>query len=90
MINVSVDDDDAERSIKKLFRKFNMDWPQVFGSKSGAQQASDACGIQFLPTKFLIGPDGTVLSTERTGTSLKETISTYLPNKTDRKSPPND
>ncbi|MEE9296226.1 MAG: carboxypeptidase regulatory-like domain-containing protein [Phycisphaerae bacterium] len=87
MINISVDDDRDERKVQKLIRRHKMSWPQVFGAKSGAQQASEACGVQLLPTKFLISPDGKVLSSDLSQTTLKEAVAGYLPAQPSRKTP---
>lgn len=81
MINVSLDDDGSLKSVRRLIAKHKMKWPQIHGSKNGARGAGDACGVVGLPTKFLVGPDGKILSTTIRGPAIETQISRFLKSK---------
>ncbi len=79
MINITAEN--TQSKVAKFIKKNKMTWPQVFGPKSGAQEANTACGITAIPTKFLIAPDGTLKSTDLTAGTLKTKIQNLLPPK---------
>ncbi len=78
MINISVDEERDSAKVRKLIKQRKMNWAHVYGKDSGAQKASDACGVSFLPTKFLIAPDGTLKTTDLHGATMIEAIGKFL------------
>lgn len=78
IISISLDSDRDEKKLRKFITEKKMNWVQVFGKKGGVQEAAAACGVQFIPSLFLVGPDGVLKSTDLYGPKMKDTISAFL------------
>ena len=72
LIGISLDTD--ERSLRRFIKDQKIEWPQVFGPKSGAEKASRDYGAFAIPATFLIGPDGKIKATNLHGPSMKDRI----------------
>jgi len=67
-------DHDAD-AWKSLLRKEQFAWPQVSNLVAWKQNpVSEAYGLQWIPTMYLIGPDGTVVCGCITAARLREAI----------------
>ena len=72
-LGVSFDHDEA--AWKSLLEKEHMDWPQVSNLIAWKQNpVSDAYGLHWIPTMYLIGPDGSVICGCITAARLREAL----------------
>jgi len=76
LIGVSLDRD--RDAFKEALAKHEMDWPQVFGPKSGAQEVFDTLDGFAIPYTCLIGPDGTLLIHHLRGPGIVEEVGKLL------------
>ena len=72
MISVSADDDRG--ALKKFLSKHHMPWHQVFGAENGVAEASQAFGVNAIPSTFLIDKTGKVMNTDLRGQAMSETV----------------
>ena len=78
MIGITIDSDADEKRVRRFIKDKSLTWPQVFGAAGKAQQASDACGVQFIPQTFLVGPDGVVAGVGLLGPGMKDSVAGFL------------
>jgi peroxiredoxin len=76
MLGVSLDND--RQAFSKATDAHKLDWPQVFGPKSGAEDAFNALDGVAIPYICLIGPDGTVLVQHLRGPGMVEDVQKHL------------
>lgn len=71
-LGISLDTDKA--AFNTAVSKHDLDWPQIFGPKSGAQEAFDAFDGFGIPYMCLIGPDGKLLAQHLRGPGLAREV----------------
>ncbi len=76
LIGISLDTDRS--ALNAAVSKHGLDWPQIFGPKSGAQEAFDALDGFGIPYTCLIGPDGKLLAQHLRGPDLTKEVQKYL------------
>lgn len=79
LIGISLDRD--RKAFKKAVDDFEMHWPQVFGEKSGAEEAFAALDGTAIPYTCLIGPDGKIIAQHLRGPRLVDEVLKHLPTK---------
>ncbi|MHC4799838.1 MAG: carboxypeptidase regulatory-like domain-containing protein, partial [Planctomycetota bacterium] len=72
LIGVSVDTD--REALKKAIEKYQLDWPQVVGPKSGAREAFETLNGIGIPYTCLIGPDGKIIDQNLRGPNMTEKV----------------
>ncbi len=72
LIGVSLDTD--REALKAAVQQHGIDWPQVFGPKSGAREAFEMLSGVAIPCTSLIGPDGTLLAQDLRGAGLTDAV----------------
>lgn len=72
LIGISLDTD--REALKAAMQQRGIDWPQVFGPKSGAREAFEMLNGVAIPSTSLIGPDGTLLAQDLRGPGLTEAV----------------
>ena len=79
LLGISLDRD--RKAFKKAVDDFEMSWPQVFGEKSGAEEAFAALDGTAIPYTCLIGPDGKIVAQHLRGPRLVDEVLKHLPTK---------
>lgn len=72
LIGISLDTD--RDALKQAISKHGIDWPQVFGPKSGAREAFETFNGTAIPYTCLISPDGKLLAQNLQGAGLVEAV----------------
>lgn len=72
LIGISLDTD--REALKEALEEHEIDWPQVFGPKSGAREAFETFSGVAIPYTCLIGPDGTLLALDLRGPGLLDAV----------------
>jgi len=82
MIGVSLDSD--REALKEAIEEHEIVWPQIFGPKSGANEAFDTLNGFGIPFTALVGPDGKLLAQDLRGPEMAEQVKrTISKNKAD-------
>jgi peroxiredoxin len=76
MISLSLDKDAA--APRKFVQTRNLGWLQVFLDENSKARVLASYGVNFIPSIFLIGPDGKILATQLRGEKIKEAIAQAL------------
>jgi peroxiredoxin len=73
VLGISTDTDPEKW--KSAIKQLNMTWTSVRDVKG---EASHIFNIEFIPTVYLVGPDGTILADQVRGERLEELLKKYL------------
>lgn len=76
MIGVSLDRD--EQALRKFIEDRRMAWHHVFGEDAGVKTATDAYGVEGIPSMFLIAPDGKIAAVNLRGPAIADTVGRLL------------
>ncbi|MBP7934174.1 MAG: carboxypeptidase regulatory-like domain-containing protein [Phycisphaerae bacterium] len=79
LLGISLDRD--RDAFKAAIKKHGMDWPQVFGPKSGGTEVFEALNGVGIPYTCLIGPDGKILAQNIRGPDTVDEVKKHLPKK---------
>ncbi len=76
LLGVSLDHD--REAFRKVVEDHEMDWPQVFGEKSGARETFEILNGRMIPYACLIGPDGKMLAQQLRGPTIIQEVREHL------------
>jgi len=79
LLGISLDRD--RDAFKAALKKHGMDWPQVFGPKSGGTEVFEALNGVGIPYTCLIGPDGKIIAQNLRGPEMADEVTKHLPKK---------
>jgi thiol-disulfide isomerase/thioredoxin len=79
LLGVSLDRD--KKALDDGLKRHGIEWPQVFGSDSGAEEVFEALEGTGIPYTCLIGPDGKMIAQHLRGQGLKDAVLKHLPKK---------
>lgn len=77
LLGISLDRD--RDALKAAVKKHGIDWPQVFGPKSGGTEVFEVLNGVGIPYTCLIGPDGKILAQNLRGPEMVEEVNRHLP-----------
>lgn len=77
MLGVSLDND--RQAFRNATETHGLEWPQVFGPQSGAEDAFNTLDGVAIPYICLIGPDGTILAQHLRGPEMLDEVQKHLP-----------
>ena len=79
LLGISLDRD--RDAFKAAIKKHGIDWPQVFGPKSGGTEVFEALNGVGIPYTCLIGPDGKIIAQNLRGPEMVDEVKKHLPKK---------
>ena len=63
---------------RKYIKENNMTWVNVWGYEDGKPEAVMAYGVEYIPSNFLISPDGKIVAVQLLGENIKKVLSQHL------------
>ena len=68
-----------EAGWKEYVANNDMTWVNVWGYNSDrTSPAADAYGVEYIPTNFLISPDGVIVATQLRGDDIKKVLAEHI------------
>ena len=78
-VMIGLNEDFAPEAMKWCAARHQLGWDQRYlGSSDDPNPLAAAFGVRFLPTVFLIGPDGRVIARDLEGDQIKQAVATAL------------
>lgn len=67
-----------EETWKEFVKSESMTWVNVWGYVGRECKAADNYGIEYIPTNFLISPDGKIVATNLRGEDIKKILAEHI------------
>ena len=67
-----------EATWKEYVQTQGMTWVNVWGYEDNASPASDAYGVEYIPSNFLISPEGKIVATQLRGADIEKVLAEHI------------
>ena len=75
---ISLDRSGSEQQWKNFVNSNNMTWVNVWGIEGRGCPAADAYGVEYIPSNYLVSPDGIVVATGLRGEEIEKILSQHI------------
>jgi thiol-disulfide isomerase/thioredoxin len=75
---ISLDRSGSEQQWKNFVKSNNMTWVNVWGIEGRGCPAADAYGVEYIPSNYLVSPDGIVVATGLRGEEIEKILSQHI------------
>lgn len=69
---------DTEYNWRKFVVENKMTWVNVWGRVDGKSPAAEAYGVQYIPSNFLISPEGKIVAINLRGEEVKKVLAEHI------------
>ena len=75
---ISLDRSGSEQQWKRFVEENKMTWINVWGIDGRGCPAADAYGVEYIPSNYLVSPEGVVVATGLRGNEIKNILANHI------------